>query len=61
MLLQVLVKEYEDMQCGFKLEFSFKENPFFEELQLSKTVTFSNEGNMIVDGTAPTWKEHMVL
>jgi len=58
-LTEVTVKEYEDMQCGFSLEFSFDENSYFEELQLVKTVTFNNEGNMIVDGTPPTWKEHM--
>lgn len=57
---QVVVKEYEDIQCGFRVELTFDENPFFEQRQLSKVITYDVHGHMIIDGTLPVWKEHMV-
>ena len=60
MSVKVSVKEYEDCHCGFRIEFGFSENPFFEEKELVKSITYDEDGRMVVDGTSPTWKEHMV-
>ncbi|GMH39654.1 hypothetical protein BSKO_07552 [Bryopsis sp. KO-2023] len=58
-LTEVLVEDAEDMKSGFKIVFKFGPNPFFKDRELLKTVAFSEEGTVTVDGTPPQWLEGM--
>ena len=55
-----MVDDSEDIKSGFKITFRFKSNPFFEDSELQKSVNFTEDGILHVDGTPPNWKEGMV-
>lgn len=55
-----MVDDSEDIKSGFKITFRFKSNPFFEDSDLQKSVNFTEDGILHVDGTPPNWKEGMV-
>ena len=57
---QVMVDDSEDIESGFKITFNFRTNPFFEDTELEKSVSFAEDGTLQVDGTPPNWKEGMV-
>ncbi|KAK7295354.1 hypothetical protein RJT34_18261 [Clitoria ternatea] len=53
------VEDFKDMKLGYSITFNFKENPYFEDTQLTKTFTFVEEGTTKITGTAIKWKEGM--
>lgn len=55
-----MVEDAADVKSGFSIRFKFNQNPYFEDSELQKTVTFSDEGSVTVDGTPPNWLEGMV-
>ena len=59
-VVQVMVDDSDDIKSGFKITFRFKENPFFSNSELQKSVNFAEDGTLHIDGTRPDWKEGMV-
>lgn len=57
---QIVVEDAEDVKSGFTIVFKFNQNPYFEDRELQKTVLYSEEGTVTVDGTPPKWLEGMV-
>lgn len=57
---QIVVEDAEDVKSGFSIVFKFDQNPYFEDRELQKTVLYSEEGTVTVDGTPPKWLEGMV-
>lgn len=58
-LTEVMVDDSDDIKSGFKITFRFKENPYFNDSELQKSVNFAEDGTLHVDGTPPDWKEGM--
>ncbi|CAD7696921.1 unnamed protein product [Ostreobium quekettii] len=58
-LAEVMVDDSEDIKSGFKITFRFNANPYFEDGELQKSLTFAEDGTLQVDGTPPNWKDGM--
>ncbi|KAI4318180.1 hypothetical protein L6164_025983 [Bauhinia variegata] len=53
------VEDFKDMQLGYTITFNFKENPYFENEKLTKTLAFFDDEPTKITGTAIKWKEGM--
>ncbi|KAL8457936.1 hypothetical protein ACS0TY_004384 [Phlomoides rotata] len=42
------VEDSKDVRSGYSITFIFSPNPYFEDNKLTKTVTFSEDGSMII-------------
>ncbi|KAI4352584.1 hypothetical protein L6164_006821 [Bauhinia variegata] len=51
------VEDFKDMQLGYTITFNFKENPYFENEKLTKTLAFFDDEPTKITGTAIKWKE----
>ncbi|KAE8715460.1 NAP1-related protein 2 [Hibiscus syriacus] len=54
------VEDFKDMKSGYSITFNFDSNPYFEDMKLTKTFTFLDEGTKII-ATKIKWKEGMGL
>eukprot|EP00245_Coleochaete_scutata_P005887 TRINITY_DN19860_c0_g1_i1.p1 TRINITY_DN19860_c0_g1~~TRINITY_DN19860_c0_g1_i1.p1 ORF type:complete len:268 (-),score=89.41 TRINITY_DN19860_c0_g1_i1:403-1206(-) len=57
----ISVEEFSDIKSGYQIIFTWHENPYFEDKQLSKVFKFSDDGTVSVSGTQPKWKPGMDL
>ncbi|KAF3950554.1 hypothetical protein ACB098_01G287800 [Castanea mollissima] len=53
------VEDFKDVKSGYSITFNFNENPYFEDLKLTKTFIFFGEGTTKITGTTIKWKEDM--
>ncbi|KAF7819701.1 NAP1-related protein 2-like [Senna tora] len=53
------VEDFKDVKLGYSITFNFKENPYFEDSNLTKTFTFFDDGTTKITGTTIKWKEGM--
>jgi template-activating factor I len=55
-LVKVEVQEFEDIKSGYKINFHFDENPFFENKCISKEFHMTETGEPSSKSTPITWK-----
>ncbi|KAK5639404.1 hypothetical protein RI129_011896 [Pyrocoelia pectoralis] len=55
------VEEFEDIKSGYRLKFYFSENPYFENVVLTKEFQLGNSGAPISSCIPIKWKEDMDL
>ncbi|XP_045326751.1 protein SET-like, partial [Leopardus geoffroyi] len=55
-LTRVEVAEFEDTRSGYKIDFYFDENPYFENKVLSKEFHLNESGDASLKSTEITWK-----
>lgn len=55
-LTKVEVQEFEDIKSGYKINFSFDENPYFENKAISKEFHLNDTGEPSSKSTPITWK-----
>lgn len=53
---KVEVQEFEDIKSGYKINFHFEENPYFENKCISKEFHLNETGEPSSKSTAITWK-----
>lgn len=53
--LQIDVEDSSDIKSGYKITFSFKENPFFQNRQLVKELLYSEDNALEVKCTEIDW------
>ncbi|KAF8408090.1 hypothetical protein HHK36_007231 [Tetracentron sinense] len=53
------VEDFKDVKSGYSITFNFNPNPYFEDMKLTKTFTFFDEGTTKITGTTIKWKEGM--
>ncbi|XP_072980613.1 NAP1-related protein 2-like [Typha angustifolia] len=53
------VEDCKDVKSGYTITFNFSPNPYFEDIKLTKTYLFTEEGTTNINGTAIKWKEGM--
>nr|XP_043635883.1 NAP1-related protein 1-like isoform X2 [Erigeron canadensis] len=58
-LTSLEVEDFKDVKLGYSISFNFSPNPYFEDLKLTKTFTFLDEGTTKVTATSIKWKEGM--
>jgi len=56
-LKELEVSDNQDPNLGFKLTFTFSENPFFENTQLWKEFRYGEDGKLHVHSSEIIWKE----
>jgi template-activating factor I len=59
-LQQLDVVDNADIKSGFRIIFTWAENPYFTNQTLTKTFTFTSDSTQQVKGTRIDWKEKMV-
>ncbi|CAI5949619.1 unnamed protein product [Closterium sp. NIES-65] len=55
------VEDYKDIKLGYSITFTFAENPYFSNKELTKSYKYTEEGTANVEGTKIEWKEGMDL
>jgi len=55
-LTKVEVQEFEDIKSGYKINFHFEQNPYFENSVLTKEFHLKDSGEATTDGTTIQWK-----
>lgn len=55
-LTQMEVEEFEDIKSGYKINFHFEENPYFENKVLVKEFHFASSGDPTCTSTEVVWK-----
>ncbi|CAI5464381.1 unnamed protein product [Closterium sp. Yama58-4] len=55
------VEDYKDIKSGYSITFTFAENPYFSNKELTKSYKYMEEGTANVEGTKIEWKEGMDL
>lgn len=55
-LIQLEVEEFEDIKSGFRINFHFEENPYFENKVLVKTFHLASSGDPTCTSTEIFWK-----
>jgi len=55
-LTKVEVQEFEDIKSGYKINFNFDDNPYFENKTISKEFHLNDTGEPSSKSTAITWK-----
>lgn len=60
-LTKVEVEEFEDIKSGYKIKFTFSENPFFSNTVLVKEFHLATSGDPASQSTEIQWKEGMNL
>ncbi|CAI5464561.1 unnamed protein product [Closterium sp. Yama58-4] len=55
------VEDYKDIKSGYSITFTFAENPYFSNKELTKSYKYTEEGTAKVEGTKIEWKEGMDL
>ncbi|RWR84029.1 Nucleosome assembly protein NAP [Cinnamomum micranthum f. kanehirae] len=58
-LLSLDVEDFKDVKAGYSITFNFSPNPYFEDSNLTKAFSFSDEGTTKITGTTIKWKEGM--
>lgn len=53
--MQIDVEDSSDIKSGYKITFSFKENPFFQNRQLVKELLYSEDNALEVKCTDIDW------
>ncbi|KAI4346418.1 hypothetical protein L6164_007315 [Bauhinia variegata] len=53
------VEDFKDMKLGYTITLNFKENPYFENTKLTKTLAFFDDEPTKITGTDIKWKEGM--
>ena len=57
---QVDVEDFPDIKSGYKITFTFKENPFFSNRQLVKELHYADDNALAIKGTDIEWTEEGV-
>jgi len=60
-LTKLEVEEFDDIKSGYRIKFSFDENPFFENETLVKEFHLSSSGDPTSSSSEVKWKEGMDL
>jgi len=60
-LVKLEVEEFEDIKSGYRINFHFKENPFFENDILTKEFHLGTSGDPASQSTPIRWKEGQEL
>uniref|UniRef100_A0A8C2MYU2 SET protein n=1 Tax=Cricetulus griseus TaxID=10029 RepID=A0A8C2MYU2_CRIGR len=60
-LTRVEVTEFEDIKSGYRIDFYFDENPYFENKVLSKEFNLNESGDLAPKSTEIKWKSGMDL
>ncbi|GJP47629.1 hypothetical protein CLOM_g6809 [Closterium sp. NIES-68] len=55
------VEDYKDIKSGYSITFTFAENPYFSNKELTKSFKYTEEGTANVEATKIEWKEGMDL
>jgi len=50
------VKENDDIKSGYKVVFTFKENPYFSNKQIEKEIKLNEDGELVGTATTIDWK-----
>ena len=50
------VKENDDIKSGYKVVFTFKENPYFNNKLIEKEIKLNEEGELVGTATKIDWK-----
>lgn len=53
------VEDFKDVKSGYRITFTFRPNPYFEDTELVKVFRFSDEGTTSVSGSTVKWKDGM--
>ncbi|XP_051217665.1 NAP1-related protein 1 [Lolium perenne] len=53
------VDEFQDIKSGYSITMTFSSNQYFEDTKLTKTLSFSDDGNITVKATSIKWKDRM--
>ncbi|KAI8543370.1 hypothetical protein RHMOL_Rhmol08G0211900 [Rhododendron molle] len=53
------VEDFKDEKSGYAITFNFNPNPYFEDIKLTKSYTFLDEGTTKIAATTIKWKEGM--
>lgn len=53
------VDEFQDIKSGYSITLTFSSNQYFEDTKLTKTLSFSDDGNITVKATSIKWKDGM--
>jgi template-activating factor I len=55
-LMQLEVEEFEDIKSGYRINFHFEENPYFDNKVLVKTFHLASSGDPTCTSTDIVWK-----
>ena len=58
--VQVDVEDFPDIKSGYKITFTFKDNPFFRNRQLVKELHYADDNALAIQGTGIDWTEEGV-
>mmetsp|Transcript_15144 Transcript_15144/g.25936 ORF Transcript_15144/g.25936 Transcript_15144/m.25936 type:complete len:235 (+) Transcript_15144:38-742(+) len=58
-LVELDVEDFDDLKSGYKITFTFSENPYFSNKTLSKEFRYTQEGELEVTPTPIQWKPGM--
>ena len=58
--LQIDVEDFEDIKSGYKITFTFRENPYFKNQKLVKELHYADDNALAVQGTDIEWTEEGV-
>jgi len=59
-LFQVDVEDFPDIKSGYRITFSFKQNPFFKNSHLVKELHYADDNALAIKGTDIEWTEEGV-
>ncbi|KAH9308258.1 hypothetical protein KI387_036169 [Taxus chinensis] len=55
------VEDFKDVKSGYSISFTFRLNPYFEDMKLVKVFRFSDDGTTSISGSTVKWKDGMDL
>ena len=56
-VLQIDVEDFPDIKSGYKITFTFKQNPFFKNQSLVKELHYADDNALAIKGTDIEWTE----
>ena len=54
------MEDFEDIKSGYKITFTFRENPYFKNQTLVKELHYADDNALAVQGTDIEWTEEGV-
>lgn len=54
---QIDVEDFPDIKSGYKITFTFKQNPFFKNQKLVKELHYTDDNALAIKGTDIEWTE----
>lgn len=56
-VVQIDVEDFPDIKSGYKITFTFKQNPFFKNQALVKELHYADDNALAIKGTDIEWTE----